>query len=245
MAMRRGRDSSLGSGYSRMTSVAGSALAILFELNSSKNGVPFESRRTPYGRELTVGDSTSLMAPFGAFGSRVPMKLPACTVKKIRPSRRKAIVWGSFAFGFGILYSVTLPVFASTLPISPAAFPVYQTLPSLSTCRPCGPELGVGSGNSLNCSVAGSNRPMVLARCAVYQIDPSGATAGSCGYAGLLGVIHSSIFTSTASEIAGRAFRAATEAAASTIKANAFTRIIKCPPDEEDCNPGRPHSDRL
>ena len=30
---------------------------------------------------------------------------------------------------------------------------------------------------------------MVLARCAVYQIDPSGATAGSCGYAGLLGVI--------------------------------------------------------
>jgi hypothetical protein len=78
----------------------------------------------------------------------------------------------------------------------------------------------------LNCSVAGSKRPIVLARCAVYQIDPSGATAGSCGYAGLLGVIHSSIFTSTESEIAGSACNAVTEAAASTSNAKAFTRIM-------------------
>ena len=95
----------------------------------------------------------------------------------------------TFAFGFGILYSVIVPVFGSILPISPAAFPVYQMFPSLSACRPCGPEFGVGSGNSLNCCVAGSKRPTTLARWPVYQIDPSGATAGSCGYAGVLGVI--------------------------------------------------------
>src|SRR6476659_5649532 len=163
--------------------------------------MPFESRRTPYGREFTVGDSTSLMLPVGALGSSVPMKFPACTVKNSRPSRRNAIVCGSRAFAFGILYSVTLPVLGSTLPINPAALPVYQMLPSLSACSPCGTEFGVGSGNSLNCCVAGSKRPIVLARCAVYHTDPSGATAGSCGYAGLLGVIHSSIFTSTLSEI--------------------------------------------
>ena len=92
MAMRRGRASLLGSGYSVMTSVFGSALAILFELNSSKNGTPFDVRRTPYGRELTVGDSTSLIAPSGAFGSSVPMKLPPCTVKNRRPSGRNAMV---------------------------------------------------------------------------------------------------------------------------------------------------------
>src|SRR5207248_149760 len=159
----------------------------------SKTRVPRQSPRTPYGRELTVGDSTSLIAPSGAFGSSVPTKLPPCTVKNSRPSRRNAIVCGSRAFGFGILYSVTFPVFASTLPMRPAALPVYQMLPSLSGCSPCGPDFAVGRSNSLNCLVAGSKRPMVLACCAVYQTEPSGATAGSCGYAGLLGVIHSSI----------------------------------------------------
>ena len=118
------------------------------------------------------------------------MKLPACTVKKSRPSRRIAIVCGSCAFLFGILYSVTLPVFGSTLPMRPAALPEYQMLPSLSACRPCGPDPAVGSAYSLNCCVAGSKRPMTFARWPVYQMDPSGATAGSCGYAGLLGVIH-------------------------------------------------------
>src|SRR6266508_153041 len=223
--MRRGRAAALGNGYSVMISVLGSALPILFELNSSKYGTPFESSRTPYGRELTVGDSTSLMAPSGAFGSSVPMKLPPWTVKKIRPSRRTAIVWGSRALGFGILYSVIFPVFGSILPISPAALPVYQILPSLSGCRPCGPELGVGRAYSLNSCVAGSKRPTTLARWPVYQTDPSGATVGSCGYDGLLGVIHSSIFTSTLSEMPAARGRA-TAAAASTIKAKAFTRIM-------------------
>src|SRR5215471_13315828 len=77
---------------------------------------------------------------------------------------------------------------------------------------PCGPEFGVGSANSLNCSVDGSKRPTTLARWPVYQIDPSGATAGSCGYGGLLGVIHSWILTSTVS--AGEAVTIAMHAAA-------------------------------
>ena len=72
------------------------------------------------------------MLPPGTFGSSVPTKLPPCTVKNSRPSRRNAIVCGSRAFGLGILYSVTLPVFASTLPMRAAALPVYQIFPSLS-----------------------------------------------------------------------------------------------------------------
>src|SRR5438034_3693633 len=188
--MRRGRAALFGSSNSRTTSVFGSALPILFELNSSKYGTPFESRRTPYGRALMVGDSISLIAPSGLLGSRTPTKFPAWTVKKRRPSRRKIRECGSRAFGFGILYSVILPVFGSIFPINPAALPVYQMLPSLSGCRPCGPELAVGSLYSLNCCVAGSKRPTTFARWPVYQIEPSGATVGSCGYGGLLGVIH-------------------------------------------------------
>ena len=67
---------------------------------------------------------------------------------------------------------------------------------------------------------------MVLARCAVYQIEPSGATAGSCGYAGLLGVIQSSNLTSTLSVIAGRACTNAASATTRTHEAMAFTRIM-------------------
>src|SRR5215510_11177333 len=214
--MRRGRAFGSGSVNSVITSVCGSARPILLLLNSSKYGMPFESRRTPYGREFAVGDSTSLMLPFGALGSSVPRKLPACTVKNSRPSDRNAIVCGSAAFGFGILYSVILPVFGSILPIRPAAFPVYQMLPSLSACSPCGPELAVGSVYSLNCCVAGSKRPTTLARWPVYQIEPSGATAGSCGYGGLLGVIHWSNFTSTESLIAA----CATATAATTLSSS-------------------------
>src|SRR5205809_8072546 len=54
-------------------------------------------------------------------------------------------------------------------------------LPALSSVRPCGPEAGVFSLNSLNCCVFGSNRPRTLAFMPVYQIDPSDAASGSCG----------------------------------------------------------------
>src|SRR5438105_1541180 len=168
------------------------------------------------------------MLPLGAFGSSVPTKLPACTVKKMRPSRRNAIVCGSRALGFGILYSVILPVFGSILPINPAALPVYQMLPSLSGCRPCGPEFGVGSLYSLNCCVAGSKRPTTLARWPVYQIEPSGATVGSCGYGGVLGVIHWSILTSTLSLI-GAACRSAM-VADSTATRTTSLRMAILPP---------------
>src|SRR3989441_7555630 len=58
---------------------------------------------------------------------------------------------------------------------------VNQMLPSLSATKPCGPELGVFSGNSLNSPVLGSSRPSLFAPWPVYQSEPSGASAGSCG----------------------------------------------------------------
>src|SRR5262249_122288 len=115
-----------GRGYSVIFRVSGSMLPSLLVLNRSKNGICFELSLIPYGRELGVGAGTSLIAP--DFGSSVPTKLPACTVNHRIPRLSKTGVWGSRALGSGILYSVTLPVFASTLPMRPAAFPVYQIL---------------------------------------------------------------------------------------------------------------------
>src|SRR5215469_8667456 len=63
----------------------------------------------------------------------------------------------------------------------PLEIAVNQILPCGSATRPCGPELGVVSGNSLNFPVAGSSLPSLFAACPVYQSDPSGATAGSWG----------------------------------------------------------------
>src|SRR5580658_454939 len=54
-------------------------------------------------------------------------------------------------------------------------------LPSLSATSPCGPELGVFKEYSLNSAVFGSRRPNLFAPCPVYQSEPSGASAGSCG----------------------------------------------------------------
>src|ERR1019366_6315348 len=53
--------------------------------------------------------------------------------------------------------------------------------PSLSATRPCGPDFGVFKGYSLNSPVLGSSRPNLFTPCPVYQSEPSGATAGSCG----------------------------------------------------------------
>src|SRR5215831_14030349 len=58
---------------------------------------------------------------------------------------------------------------------------VNQMLPCWSATRPCGPEWGVSSGYSLKAPVCGSRRPSLLAPCPVYQSEPSGARAGSCG----------------------------------------------------------------
>ena len=130
------------------------------------------STTMPYGRVLAVGDCFSTISPVA--GLRRPTKLPPCTVNHSMPvgveDRRVRIA----GVGSGILYSVTLPVFGSSLPMSPAELPVYQMLPSLSGVRPCGPEFGVGSVHSLNVPVAGSSRPTTLARWPVYQTMPSG-----------------------------------------------------------------------
>src|SRR5439155_14782898 len=64
-------------------------------------------------------------------------------------------------------------------------------LPALSSVRPCGPDAGVFSLNSLNCCVFGSNRPSTLAFMPVYQIDPSDAASGSCGRELGVGTSHS------------------------------------------------------
>ena len=47
IAMRRGRDSSCGSGYSLIASVAGSMLATFGAPNSTRNGTPFELTTIP------------------------------------------------------------------------------------------------------------------------------------------------------------------------------------------------------
>src|SRR5258707_14116595 len=95
------------------------------------------------------------------------------------PLLSKISVCGSPDSGVG--YSVTAPVFGSSFPINDPVFPVYQMLPSLSSCRPCGPECGVLSVNSLISPVFGSSRPSTLANWPVYQSEPSLAANGSCG----------------------------------------------------------------
>src|SRR5579864_1987739 len=72
---------------------------------------------------------------------------------------------------------------------------VNQMLPSLSATRPCGPDLGVLSGYSLNSPVFGSRRPSLLAAMPVYQREPSGARAGSCGRECGVGTSYSLIWT--------------------------------------------------
>src|SRR5438552_14787025 len=68
---------------------------------------------------------------------------------------------------------------------------VNQMLPCSSATSPCGPELGVLSGYSLNLPVLGSRRPSLLAACSVVHRAPSGATAGSCGRALAVGTSNS------------------------------------------------------
>src|SRR5260221_10979388 len=69
--------------------------------------------------------------------------------------------------------------------------------PSVSATRPCGPEFAMSSGNSLISPDSGSSRPSLLASCAAYHSDPSGATAGSCGPEFGVGASHSLIDTVT------------------------------------------------
>src|SRR5258708_15845761 len=123
------------------------------------------------------------------------MRLAFCTVNHRMPFESKISVCGSFASGSDIGYSVTAPVFGSSLPTSAPVLPVYQILPALSSTSPCGPECAVLSGYSLNWPVFGSSLPSTLAICPVYQSDPSLAASGSCGRDPGVGTFHSWIET--------------------------------------------------
>src|SRR5262249_39648666 len=113
-ASRRGREAGLGSGYSLIAKLSGSMVAILLVPNSTKTGTPLELINSPYGRELGVGEVTSLISP--VFGSSRPSVLATCAVNHTIPLGSIASVCGSLAV---VLYSVTLPVLGSSLPIRP------------------------------------------------------------------------------------------------------------------------------
>src|SRR6266849_2965045 len=88
-----GRDAGSGSGYSRISSVAGSTLPTLLVPNATKNTVPFEFTAMPYGRDFGEGGVSSLISP--VFGSSRPMRLAFWTVNQRMPLRSKISVCGS------------------------------------------------------------------------------------------------------------------------------------------------------
>ena len=113
---RRGREAAFGRVYSLIAMVCGSMLAIFGAPNSTSHGTPLPLSTSPYGRERSVGEVTSFTSPL--LGSSRPIILPCCTVNQTIPFWSRLIVCGSFAFGSVILYSVVIPVFGSSLPIS-------------------------------------------------------------------------------------------------------------------------------
>src|SRR5437762_8744876 len=172
-----------------MAMVFGSMLASLLVKNSQKKGTPRLLTWIPYGCAFAVGTFTKSILPFR--GPSRPTKLPTCTENHSMPSASNTKECGSSAFLSGILYSLTSPVFASSLPMYPLKFPVNQMLSSESATSPCGPELSTFRGNSLNAPVDGSTRPILFCICSVNQSAPSIPTAGSCGWAPLVGTSHS------------------------------------------------------
>src|SRR5258708_27671655 len=77
----------------------------------------------------------------------------------------------------------------------PFAFPVNQIFPFVSATSPGGPESSIFSTYSLKLPLAGSNRPSLFCNCSVNHKEPSGARAGSCGCAPLVGTSHSLMVT--------------------------------------------------
>src|SRR5258707_13831984 len=77
----------------------------------------------------------------------------------------------------------------------PFAFPVNQIFPFVSATSPCGPESSIFSTYSLKLPLAGSNRPSLFCNCSVNHKEPSGAIAGSCGCAPLVGTSNSLMLT--------------------------------------------------
>ena len=141
------------------------------------------------GAHLAVGGVSSLISP--VFGSRRPIRLSVLhrEPQDAAPCRRSAYADRPAS---GVGYSVTAPVFGSSLPINDPVFPVYQMLPSRSSCRPCGPECAVLSGNSLISPVFGSTPAEhigQLARCT--RASRRLRANGSCGRDPGVGACHS------------------------------------------------------
>jgi hypothetical protein len=114
-----------------MIIVFGSMLPILLELNSSKCGTPrsrgARRRARIHGRRFHQPD-------VAAGHLRIERADEVATLHRedeaaVAEERDRVRI---FRLAFGILYSVTFPVFGSALPMSPAALPVCQMLPSAS-----------------------------------------------------------------------------------------------------------------
>src|SRR5579862_308036 len=107
-------------------------------------------------------------------------------------------------------------------------------LPSRSATRPCGPSLGPLSGNSFISPVLGSRRPSLLTICSVNQSEPSGPTAGSCGWPPLLGMSHSRMVTwrsaTVAADLGGSEAMWVSASAAIEVMTRALKRGCMIPP---------------
>src|SRR5262245_46481636 len=120
----------------------------------------------PYGSDRGVGESTNLISP--VLGSSLPTLFAPCTVNQSVPFWSKRGVCGSGALA-GSLYSVTLLVLGSSLPMYPFEFAVNHIFPSLSSTRPCGPDRAIVGRNSLISPVFVSTRPRTFAYWPEYQ----------------------------------------------------------------------------
>src|SRR5215471_21458217 len=109
-------------------------------------------------------------------------------------------------------------------------------LPFLSATSPCGPDSGVFSGYSLNSPVFGSRRPSLLAICPVYQREPSGARAGSCGRELGVGTSHSLMET-----LGGRAIRMDTQKREMSTNAKTFRMVVSRCGRAADSHPSHYH----
>jgi hypothetical protein len=88
------------------------------------------------------------------------------------------------------LYSVTLPVAGSNLPIVAFLLPVYQTPPWASRVTVCGIAFA-GNGYSFISPVAGLMRPIRFPHWPAHQMLPSAAWTGSRDRWPSVGVTHS------------------------------------------------------
>src|SRR5437879_2202558 len=140
IAMRRGRASARGNGYSVSWNVSGSTVPILLVPNSTNHGRPEGSSARPYGRLLGLLILTRRAVPVATVN--FPTKLPPCTVNQMSPWRSQIMVCGSHAAESGRENFLILLSLGSSRPIWVDAFPEYHTLPVAARVGLCGPGRG-------------------------------------------------------------------------------------------------------